>query len=57
MAGVCKGECLGHNQGNENLTLMRYFSCGMSSSMKPIGVEVCLRPRLQLKGIKGKFSF
>ena len=30
MAGVCNEECLGHSPVDETLTLMRFYSCGLS---------------------------
>ena len=51
MAGVCKGECMGHSPGVEHLTLKRCHSY-----MKPVkgGSRLCGQA-YNLKGIKGEF--
>ena len=34
--GVCEGECIGCNQGDEPLPLMRWNSCGLSQLYKDL---------------------
>ena len=54
---VCNCNWLEHSLGNKPLTLMRYYSYGLPQLSEALESEVCLWPSLQLKGIKGKFSF
>ena len=57
MAGVCKGECMGHSPGDEPQTLTRCHSCGLPQLYEALEGWNSVRGRAyNFKGIKGKFS-
>ena len=42
MTGICKGKCFGHSPRDENLTLMRCYSCGLSLLCETFRLKVSL---------------
>ena len=52
MVGVCKGEYLGHNPGDEPLTWMRCYSCGLSKLYKTLRGRGLFMAKPVNKGIK-----
>ena len=54
---VCAGECMGHSQGDEPLTLTRFHCCGLPQLYEALeGWKSVYARAYNLKGIKGKFS-
>ena len=56
--GVCEGECMGHNQGDEPLALIKCHGCGLPQLYEAFeGFKSICGQSYNLKGIMGKFSF